>query len=221
MGRIARRCTVEVNSVNHCSWRGHNHAFVLGTDEEKQKFLDLLGELKKKYGVLILSYCVMDSHPHVICVATQGQKAFSAFWQVVNYRYARWYNQRHQRRGQVVMERLSSPQIQTDRHLLNALRYVDANPVRAGLARSAKDWRWSSHRHYALGRSDPLIDDAPAFVDLGSTPVERRLAYRHLFSRRQLEPFLVKRPDLVRKPFVGDDWWVSARARDAVREASG
>jgi putative transposase len=211
MGRIARRHLVEENTVNHCTWRSHNHGHVFATDDEKSKFLELLRRYKARFGVLVLSYCVMGTHPHVICIATKGQRAFSAFWKGVNQAYARWYNRKHARRGQVVMDRMSSPQIQDDRYLLTAMRYGDLNPVRAGLVRSAKDWRWSSHRHYAYGVPDDLVDSAPAFLHLGRTPAECRRAYLHLFAAALVFHLLVRRPDLVDFPFIGDELWIRAR----------
>jgi putative transposase len=210
VARIPRRYLVDENTVNHCSWRSHNHSFVFATDEERAKFLELLGEHKEKYGVRILSYCLMGTHPHVVSVATQGQAALSSFWQVVNGRYARWFNARHGRRGQVVMDRFSSPLIQDERHLLRTMRYGDQNPVKAGLVRSAARWRWSSHRHYALGEPNDLIDDAPAFLNLGRTAVERRLAYRHLFSA-SLTSAQDGCEQMVTCLFIGDTPWVNDR----------
>jgi putative transposase len=221
VGRIARRLLVQPNSINHCTWRSHNSEEVFATDLEKQKFLSLLAQHKTRFGIRVLSYCVMGTHPHVVCIATLGQEVFSAFWRMVNHSYARWYNRLHGRRGQVVMERLSSPRIQDDRHLLNAIRYGDLNPVRAGLVRSAKDWRWSSHRHYALGEPDDIVDDATAFLSLGRTAVERRMAYRHLFAVPLASSYLVRRPDLVTSPFIGDDLWVSSCRRDLLKHARG
>ena len=218
VGRISRRALVEKDSVNHCTWRCHNLEFLIRGDEEKAKYRELLKKHKPKYGILIVSYDLMDSHPHVVCISPRGQEAFSKFWQVVNQRYARWYNRRHGRRGQVVMERMRSPQIQDDRHLLNVIRYIDLNPVRAGLVRSAKDWKWSSHRHYALGEPDDLIDDVPAYLNLGKTRRERCLAYRHLFATG-LESLLRRRPELVTAPFIGDPSWIRERLATCDRRA--
>jgi putative transposase len=211
MARVPRRALVGKNTVNHCTWRSHNGTMVFETDEEKSKIRALLLEHKAKHGILVLSYCIMGTHPHVVCVATQGQAAFSEFWRVVNHRYAVWYNRRHGRRGQVVMERMSSPLIEDEEYLLSAMRYGDLNPVKAGLVSKPKDWRWSSHRHYALGEKDELVDDAPPYLRLGRTAVERRLAYRHLFRVRFIGPFLVRRSDLVSAPFIGTPHWVSER----------
>jgi putative transposase len=194
---------------------------VFATDEERTRFLELIRDHKARHGVRILSYCLMGTHPHVICVAERGQAAFSAFWQVVNARYARWYNARHGRRGQVVMERLTSPRIQDDRYLLTAMRYGDMNPVKAGLVRRPKDWRWSSHRHYALGATDELVDDAPAYVKLGRTAAERRRAYRHLFATALVSEFLVTRLDLVKGPFIGDAQWIGAHLDGLPRRGRG
>jgi putative transposase len=86
------------------------------------------------------------------------------------------------------------------------------NPVRAGLVRSPKDYRWSSYRHYALGEPDGLIDEpAPEYLALGATPAQRRKAYARLFASRISALFRLRRVDLVVGPFVGDEDWIFAR----------
>jgi putative transposase len=209
--RIPRACLVEPDSTNHCTWRSHGHALVLDSDAARQKFLALLRKYKDKFGIQIHSFCLMGTHPHVMCKSANGQPAFSAFWKVVNWGFARWYNWRTGGRGQVVMERLRSPQIQTGRHQLVVMRYGDMNPVRAGLTRSAKDWKWSSHRHYAYGEKNDLIVDAPEYLALGATGTERRKAYLHLFARPLVEPLLTRRPDLVDAFFIGEPEWLATR----------
>jgi putative transposase len=216
VARIRRNLLVEENSTNHCTWRSHGHALVLADDEARGVFLSLLRKYKQKFGMDILSYCLMGTHPHVQSRARMGQKAFSAFWKVVNWGFARWYNRRTQGRGQVVMERLRSPRVQDASHQLAVMRYGDLNPVRAHLVRSAKDWKWSSHRHYAYGEPDDLITDAPEYLALGRTAAARRKAYLHLFARPLVEELLTRRHDLVMAPFIGDTGWVAARL-----EASG
>ena len=211
VARIARTHLVEKNSTNHCTWRSHGHALVLDSDAARQRFLALIRKYKEKFGIQILSYCLMGTHPHVMSRATQGQKAFSAFWKVVNWGFARWYNRRTNGRGQVVMERLRSPLIQDGRRQLEVMRYSDLNPVRAHLVDSAAAWRWSSHRHYAYGEKDDLITDAPEYVALGATGPQRRKAYLHLFARPLVDPLLCRRRDLVDVAFIGDAAWVASR----------
>ena len=197
-------------STNHCTWRSHGHSLVLDTDAARECLLALLRKHKQKHGIIIHSYCLMGTHPHVMCLSTKGQAAFSKFWKVVNQCFARWYNRRTSGRGQVVMERLRSPRIQDGRHQLEVMRYGDLNPVRAGLARTPKDWKWSSYRHYAFGEPDALIVDAPEYLALGRNGVERREAYRHLFASPLSVAVQQRRPDLVHGPFVGDSSWMRA-----------
>jgi putative transposase len=216
LARIARILLVTEDSTNHCTWRSHGHAPVLESADACRVFLALIRKYKKKFGIEIHSYCLMGTHPHVMCRARNGQRAFSEFWKLVNWGFARWYNLRTQGRGQVVMERLRSPRVQDGRHQLEVMRYGDLNPVRAGLVHSAKHWRWSSFRHYAYGEADELITDAPEYLALGRSAAERRTAYLHLFSQPLSATILVRRRDLVDGPFVGDLTWVAARL-----EASG
>jgi putative transposase len=202
---------VEEGSTNHCTWRSHGHAHVLDSEGAKHYFVALLRKYKERFGIEIHSYCLMGTHPHVMCRSTMGQTAFSEFWKRVNWGFARWYNRRTDGRGQVVMERLRSPRIQDGRHQLEVMRYGDLNPVRAGLVGSPGHWRWSSFRHYACGEPDDLITDAPEYQALGRTSTERRAAYVHLFARPLVGELRFRRPDLVHGPFIGDHDWVMVR----------
>jgi putative transposase len=211
MPRVPRAFLVFENSTNHCTWRSHGHALVLDSDQACLKLLALIRKYKEKYGIQILSYCLMGTHPHVMCRSSGGQSAFSNFWKVVNWGFARWFNLRTSGRGQVVMERLRSPLIQDGRHQLEVMRYGDLNPVRAGLVSSAGSWQWSSYRHYAFGETNDLITDAPEYLALGTTGPQRRRAYLHLFARPLRDAFMTRRRDLVDAPFIGDGLWVSGR----------
>ena len=113
VSRIPRRLLVDLGSTNHCTWRSHNSSLVLETPDAKAFFLSLLAQHAPAHGILIRSYCLMGTHPHVVATSNRGQLEFSRFWQVVNHRFARWYNKREQhRRGQVVTQRMKSPRIQ-------------------------------------------------------------------------------------------------------------
>jgi len=221
MARVPRAMLVGENTTNHCTWRSHGHALVLDSDSARHEFLGLLAKYAPQFGIQILSYCLMGTHPHVQVRSTRGQKAFSCFWKAVNWRFARWSNRRTGGRGQVVMERLRSPQIQDGRHQLEVMRYGDLNPVRAGLVRSASAWRWSSHRHYAYGEKNDLITDAPEYLALGSSGPQRRKAYLHLFARKLIDRLLCRRSDLVVAPFVGDELWVAGRLEACGLSPSG
>jgi putative transposase len=185
---------------------------LLFDSETAELFLGLLGKYKQRYGILIHSYCLMSTHPHVVLTSTQGQGAFSAFWKSVNQGMAKYFNKKNNRKGQVVMERLRSPMISPDgRHCLTVMRYGDLNPVRAGLVKSPKDWRFSSYRHYAFGEKNPLIDDAPDYLALGSNFIQRRIAYQNFFAQKLVLPLLSKHSYFTIVPFIGDGSWLSDR----------
>ena len=211
MPRIPRSRLVGQGTVHHCFWRSHNRSAVFDSDEARRKFLALLAKYKDRYGIEVRSYCLMSTHPHVVCRAARGQGPFSAFWKVVNQCFARWTNRRTGGRGQVVMERLGSPRVKGGgRHELEVMLYGDMNPVRAGIVPTPRDWPWSSHGHYALGLPDPLVTDSPAYVSLGSSPMARRVAYLRLLVRRFAHRVLRHRPDLVLRPFVGPTRWIAS-----------
>jgi putative transposase len=210
MARIPRHLLVEEGSVNHCTWRSNQFAYVLDSDEACEKLIALWRKYKEEFGIEIHSYCLMGTHPHVVCLSRLGQKAFSKFWKRVNQCFARWTNRRTGGRWKVVMERMQSPRIQDGRHLLAVMRYGDMNPVRAGVATSPSQWKWSSFRHYAFGEPNDLITDAPEYLALGSTAALRRQAYLHLFARK-VGDLVLRFIDLVRGPFIGDDAWVTTR----------
>ncbi|MFT3913730.1 MAG: transposase [Anaeromyxobacteraceae bacterium] len=215
MPRMARRQLVTKGSINHAVWQTHNLEAFFDAPGARQKFYELLLKYKAEHRVRIHSYVLMGTHPHVVCLSEKGQEDFSMFWKKVNQAFAKWFNKQTKRRGQVVMERLESPRIQDERHALAVMRYVDRNPVQAKLVKTPKDWRYSSHRHYAYGEADPLVDDAPAYLALGDHPLKRRRAYLHLFA----EPLEVKEEAAdaayVKKPFIGEKEWAERMKKAA------
>src|SRR5438552_2655611 len=121
MLRLFRRHLVDIGIINHCVWRSHNFSLVLDSAEACEKFKSLLARYKDQFGVRIHSYCLMGTHLHVVCTATLGQPAFSSFWKLVNQCFAQWHNRRAKARGQVVMQRMRSPQIRDERHMLTVM----------------------------------------------------------------------------------------------------
>jgi putative transposase len=203
---------VAEHTTNHVTFRSHNGMMMFDDAAIADRFLELMQRYKKKFGILIHSFCLMGTHPHVVVTATAGQEAFSEFWKRVNHGLAWFVNRKRKRRGQVVMERMRSPTIEPDgKHLLTVMRYGDLNPVRAKACRSPGKWKYSSYKHYAYGHPHPLIDDAPDYLALGFSPVQRREAYRALFCRKLVTELMERRPDLVHAPFIGGLAWVAMK----------
>jgi putative transposase len=110
--------------------------------------------------------------------------------------------------GHVWQGRFKSPVIQDDAHLLVVLRYIEANPLRAGMAADLADYRWSSFPHHGLGHADPLVSAFPEWDELGGTEAERRRRWRAKVRGVQDEGELAAVRTSLRsgRPFRTDDW---------------
>jgi putative transposase len=145
----------------------------------------------------------MENHPHITGTMT-AKKQFSAFFRVVNNLFARKYNKRHKRRGQVVMDRFKSPRVQDDAYMIRAMTYGDLNGVRCGRDKRPDDAKWSSYACYAYGKDDPLITPALSYITLGDTPKERQRAYRGMVKELMRQD----RINISNTCFIGDPDWV-------------
>lgn len=154
----------------------------------------------------------MSNHPHLSGYC-EDQTLLSDFFRVVNSLFAKAYNTKHKRRGQVVMDRYKSPQIHTDEDLLNVMFYIDLNPNRAFIVEHPSEFYWSSFAYYAYGKADPLITPPEAYLNLGSTPQERQEVYLEKVNEVIKEDCMRGRP-YSSVPFIGNPLWVLEKTRE-------
>jgi putative transposase len=114
---------------------------VFTDDDDRRRFLYLLGEITVRFDVRCLAYCLMTTHYHLILACSRAE--LSPAMRRLNGRYAQRYNHRHQRVGHVWGGRYSSYVIDSDEHLAAARAYIAANPVAAGLCSAVEDWPWT------------------------------------------------------------------------------
>jgi putative transposase len=105
-------------------------------------------------------------------------------------RYVRHVNAAHGRSGTLWEGRYRAAPIDSEAHFLACCRYIELNPVRAGMVRRPRDYRWSSHRAQALGAADALVAEHPLYRALGRSAAERQAAYRALFRGALDEAFV-------------------------------
>ena len=91
--------------------------------------------------------------------------------------YSRWYRKKRLHVGYLWQGRYKSPLVDKESYFLECGRYIERNPVRAGLAARPENYVWSSYRHYSNGENDPLIDEDPYYGELGSNNLERQVRY--------------------------------------------
>lgn len=157
MTRIARLVIPEL--PHHVTQRGNRRLPTFLRDEDYRVYLDLLSEQAALARVAIWGYCLMPNHVHVIAVPTTADGLRRAFAET-HRRHARHVNEREGWRGHLWQERFASFPMD-DAHLLAAARYVELNPVRAGLVPAPEDWPWSSARAHLRGEDDGVVTVRP------------------------------------------------------------
>jgi putative transposase len=128
----------------HVFARGNAKQAIFLDDRDHEVFLDLMAEVLSRFSWKCLAYCLMPNHYHLV-VRTQGADLSRGMRQL-NGVYAQRFNARHDRVGHVFQGRFGATLIQADEHLLQAIRYVVLNPLRAGLVSRPEEWPWSSQR---------------------------------------------------------------------------
>ena len=157
MPRMAR--IVVPNYPHHVTQRGCRRQQTFFEEADYLAYIDLLAGLKERMGVDIWAYCLMPNHAHLIAVPRHEQSLAKLFG-IAHHRYARRVNTMHDWRGHLWQERFYSF-VMDESHLLAAVRYVELNPVRAGLCANPEEWRWSSVRAHFRGINDNLVNVAP------------------------------------------------------------
>jgi len=155
---VPRRPRVIIPGIaHHITQRGNNHQQVFYSDSDRRLYLDLLSRRALQYGARILSYCLMTNHVHVVAVPERKHSLARTFGRA-HAEYAAALNQAERRSGHLWQNRFFSCPLD-GAHLENAMRYVELNPVRAGLVAMPWAWPWSSARaHCSKGASDVLLD---------------------------------------------------------------
>jgi putative transposase len=175
MGRLPRPS--EEGLVYHALNRGNNRADVFADPEDHEAFLTALSKTQQKYPFRLFGYCLMTNHFHLLLRPGPGQST-SRILQSLTIAHTWRYHRRHHTVGHVWQGRFRSPVIQDDEHLLVVLRYIEANPLRAGMVADPAEYRWSSYQAHGLGHSDPLLSPIPEFEALGRSPSERQARWR-------------------------------------------
>jgi len=164
----------------HVIQRGNNRQLCFDENKDRRSFLAALGEISAEYHVAVHAYVLMSNHLHLLVTADEDC-GVSRMMQQLGRKYVYYYNHAHGRTGTLWEGRFRSSVIATTRYLLACHRYIEMNPVRAGLVSHPRDFVWSSYRTNALGRSSSLISQHRIVTTLGDSVEERCKAYQRLF----------------------------------------
>lgn len=147
MPRLAR--VVGAGLPHHVTQRGNYRQKIFNKDSDRERYLLWVAEYGRKQGLSILGYCLMDNHVHFVAVP-EGEKSLACAFKYANMRYSRYFNEKQKITGHLWQGRFYSC-VLDGRHLLAAARYIERNPVRAGLVDSAETWKWSSAAAHCQG----------------------------------------------------------------------
>jgi len=161
---------------HHIVQRGNNRQAVFFDDDDYRFYLECLRQAKENCSCRIYAYALMTNHVHVLAEPTR-ERDLGRFMQSVGRRYVRCINAKYRRSGTLWEGRFKSAVVSRDEYLIVCSRYIEWNPVRAGIVTHPRDYPWTSYLHRALGRADALLDEDPWYTGLGSSPMERQRAY--------------------------------------------
>jgi putative transposase len=181
MSRSAR--LVVPGYPHHIVHRGHNRRVIFERLADHAAYLEDLRELKTQYGVKIYAYCLMSNHVHLLLVPETADGLAQVMKRVAG-RHALRLNGRNEHTGALWQGRYYSSVVDRDAYFLTCCRYIELNPVRAGLASDPVDYPWSSCRFRRGERAPAWLDLDPLFLAMGNTPAERWACYRELLDQR-------------------------------------
>ncbi|MDI9446609.1 MAG: transposase [Planctomycetota bacterium] len=150
---------------HHVTQRGNRRQATFFCDEDYSAYLELMGQWCQEVGVAIWAYCLMPNHVHLIAVPKSADGLRRGIGEA-HRRYTRRVNFREGWRGHLWQGRFASF-VMDEPYLLAAARYIELNPVRAGLVVAPSDYRWSSARAHLKGKDDALVQVAPLLAMTG------------------------------------------------------
>ena len=162
---------------HHVMQRGHNRQTVFVSDEDYLYYLDNLREWKQKLGCKVYAYCLMTNHVHLVVDPGNDERNLALLMKRLAGRQTRYVNKLEQRSGSLWEGRYKSSPISTDEYLLACCRYVELNPVRAGLVLDPLAYRWSSYCSKVGAHHQDWLDDAPCYLALDDSQEGRAARY--------------------------------------------
>jgi putative transposase len=177
---MARPRRIQIADLTqHVFNRGNNRSDIFRSAKDYAAFLLALRDASIRYQLDVHSYALMTNHFHLVATPRTATGLSDAM-QVVGTKYVRYFNRRYTRTGRLFEGPFKASVIETEAYWFTCMRYVELNPVRAGLVTDPAVYRWSSYRSNALGVRDMLIVQHPLYLSLGESEASRQTSWREL-----------------------------------------
>ena len=178
---MPRRPRIQLDGVPlHIVQRGHNREACFYGEEDYQSYLHWLGEALGESHCRLHAYALMTNHVHLLLTPRKAALVPRLIMSV-GRRYVQYVNRSYKRTGTLWDSRYKSSIIQAETYLLTCMRYIELNPVRAGMVDDPAHYRWTSYRDNGLGQADARLTKHSVYEALGTTDSARHSAYRALF----------------------------------------
>jgi len=155
MPRIAR--AIAVGYPHHITQKGNYQQSIFDSGEDYVRYLQWLRQYCQKYSLKIWAYCLMTNHVHFVGVPMNDDSLARTF-NTLHMRYSQYFNQKRNLKGHLWQGRFYSC-ILDERHLYEAIRYVENNPVRAGIVEKPHEYKWSSAKRHVNKEVDPVLSE--------------------------------------------------------------
>ena len=163
--------------IYHVFNRGNDRRQLFSEPEDYQCFLNHLEEGALRFSVELYHYCLMPNHFHLLLKVPKGHD-LPILMHGVQLAYVRYFKKTRSFVGHVFQERFRAPRIDEESYYLQCGRYIERNPVKAGLVQEAADYPYSSAKRYVRGERDPLLTTNPYYLQMGSSEREQQQRYR-------------------------------------------
>ena len=174
----------------HIVQRGNNRGVCFHAEEDYQFYLHDLKTFAERFGCAVHAYVLMTNHVHLL-LTPQAESSAGLMMKHLGQHYVQYINRSYRRSGTLWEGRFRSCLTQTEDYVLACYRYIELNPVRAGMVTKPQDYRWSSYHANGLGKPNAILSPNPEYTRLGSADSDRRQAYRALF-RAHMDEALVE-----------------------------
>ena len=188
----------------HVIQRGNNRQPIFCTDRDYQYYLEKLALACQEHECSIHAYVQMTNHVHLL-VSPSTSDGLGKMMQTLGRYYVQYFNYHYKRTGTLWEGRYKSTLISTDQYLFSCMRYIELNPVRAGMVEHPSEYPWSSYHCNALGVENPLITPRQEYEHMGNTKEVRQKNYQALFQKPLDNEILKNIRDATNKSWVLGD----------------
>lgn len=183
---MPRRPRIKLSGIPmHIVQRGINREPCFFAEEDYQCYLHWLWKSAADWSCDIHAYVLMTNHVHLL-ITPNGPDASAKLMQSIGRRYVQYINRQYKRTSSLWEGRYKSSLIHAEDYLLACMRYIELNPVRAGMVADPGQYRWSSYKANSLGQDNPNLSPHPLYLNIDSNKERRLMHYRNLF-RPQLD----------------------------------